>query len=72
MAKVLDFPMRKLPDDVEKYLYEAAGEYVEKMNTAMSLMNVDITHPDYAEVMQLVIRTFVNGVIKATTVEEES
>ena len=66
MAKVLEFPMRKLPDNVEDYLYEAAKEYVVRLNTAMTMMNVDVEHPDYDEVMKLVMTAFINGVIKAT------
>lgn len=72
MAKVLDFPMKKLPEHVEEYLYDSASEYVKRMNTALSLMNVDINHPDYAEVMELVITTFINGIIKVTNDQEES
>lgn len=72
MAKVLDFPMKKLPEHVEEYLYESASEYVKRMNTALSLMGVDIAHPDYGEVMELVAMTFINGIIKATNDREES
>ena len=65
MAKVVDFPMKKLPEHVEEYLYDSASEYVKRMNTALSLMDVDITHPDYVEVMELVTTTFIDGIIKA-------
>lgn len=72
MAKVIDFPMKKLPDNVEDYLYEAAEEYVVRLNTAMTMMNVNVEHPDYNEVMELIMMAFINGIIKATTDQEES
>lgn len=67
MAQVLDFPMRKLPDNVEEYLHESAQEYVKRMNTALDLMGVDGTHPDYEKVMELVTMVFIEGIIKAVS-----
>ena len=66
MAKVYEFPMRKLPDVVVERLHKCAEDYIEVLDFTMQMMGVsDMSNLDYDAVVELVANAYVEGIIKA-------
>lgn len=66
MAKVYDFPVKVLQQEVEDYLYALGREYGAKMNDALNEL-IDDYGLDFSkeEILELVIFAYANGVIDA-------
>ena len=71
MAKVYEFPtkkVQKLPEEIEKRLYQVAKDYVEVLQDALpSLDNDVLAEPEYSELVDLVSITYAEGIIKAVS-----
>lgn len=68
MAKVYEFPMRKLPDVVEERLHKCAADYIQVLEFAMQSMGVsEMSESDYNEVVELVANAYAEGIIKAAS-----
>lgn len=66
MAKVYDFPIKKLQEEVEERLYLMGREYGAKMSVALDEL-IDEYDLDLSkeEIFELVIFAYANGVIDA-------
>lgn len=66
MAKVYDFPVKKLQEEVEERLYFMGREYGAKMGKALDDL-IDEYDLDLSkeEIMELIIFAYANGVIDA-------
>ena len=71
MAKVYEFPMRKvqkLPEEIEERLHQVAKDYVEVLRDALpSLDNDVLAQPEYSELVDLVSAAYAEGIIMAVT-----
>ena len=66
MAKVVPFPQKKrLPKGVEERLCQIAKEYVETLQSAVILMDLESDTPTQEEIMGLVEEAFTNGIYEA-------
>lgn len=66
MAKVVMFPQKKkLPKVIEERLCEIAKEYVETIQAAVVLMDLESDEPTQEEMMDLVATAFMTGIIEA-------
>lgn len=69
MAKVYEFPTKKvlkLPDEIEKRLYQAAKDYVGVLHDILPSLDNDVmSQPEYSELVELVATTYAEGIIVA-------
>ena len=69
MAKVYEFPtkkVQKLPDEIEKRLYQAAKDYVEVLHDILPSLDNDVmSQPEYSDLVELVATTYAEGIIVA-------
>lgn len=64
MAKVYEFPVKVLPEEMEKYFYELGREYGEKVFYALDIFTdkyrLDISKE---EITEMLIMSYANGII---------
>ena len=67
MAKVMMFPQQKktLPKGLVDYLHELAKDYVAAYEAALILMDLEENRPDDNEVLEMVRKTFSDGIYDA-------
>lgn len=72
MAKVYEFPVKVLPVDMEKCLYELGKEYGAKMNkvldTFIEKYDLDLTQEDLVDLM---LMAYANGILDVIAEMEE-
>lgn len=71
MAKVYEFPTKKvlkLPEEIEKRLYQAAKDYVEVLHDILPSLDNDVmSQPEYSDLVELVATTYAEGIIVAVS-----
>lgn len=66
MCTVYEFPMLKLPQELEERLVKHAEDYVELLNDTLGYFaDKDITEEELNKFMEMIIVTYTEGICKA-------
>lgn len=66
MAKVLNFPVKQLPKEIEERLYEITATYVNSMNEVVDEVCGDPENNEkYAEMIDLMLGVVLEGLMDA-------